>query len=870
VKRELAALAVLYLAAHLLYLPPTLEDIDSINFALGVRDFDVARHQPHPPGYPVFIALAKASTAILHAAGVRDPAPMALAMLSALAGTALIPLLFLLFRRFGADAHTAWWGMAVAVCSPLVWFTALRPLSDSTGLALATAAQVCLLTAMFARGLKTPGPQVQEAVASPVARALRTPGPQVQEADASPVARGLKTPGPQVQEAVASPAARGLKTPGSQVQEADASPAARGLKTPGPQLETPGPQVQDAVGPWPPGDCVGPGSSDPGRHATSRAQGRWLILGGLLCGLTAGVRVQTVMLMAPLFLAALLWPRTGLTMRSRLLAMVAAIAGVLAWAIPLLAASGGVEGYLVALGSQAGEDFSGVVMLWTMRTSKVAALAVLNSFVWPWDQYRFGIVMLVLAAAGALRLGWRAPRALVLCTIAFLPYAVFHLLFHETATMRYAMPLVVPVAFLAAMAVEAAGRRTLAVAAVVGVIVSLAATVPAARAYSRDGSPAFRVFAELPRVASPNATAAVPAWASSSGTGMPALGLHASLRRVEEWQHDRHGMKVLRAGHGREWLALVEHWRAEPDVPVVFAADPRRTDLALFDPHARTLAASERWTLNERPFLAGIRPGNADAYSMRPPGWMLDKGWALTAEVAGVTARDHLGPYVQPSTAWIRARSDAADLVLGGRQVGGEAPARLTVSLAERVLATWDVAPGFFFRHLPLPAGTLAGAGYLPLRVSAAAADGSGRSVDVKLEQFDLQSGGNVMSGFVDGWHEPEYNPTTSLSWHWMSEKGRLWVRPVGRDVTLVLAGESPRKYFDSAPVVTVLAGGVEVGRFSPAADFSQQVTVPAQALEASLGMVTIETSLWFTPAQRGESADQRHLALRIYSVAVR
>ena len=135
-KRELAALAVLYLVAHLLYLPPTLEDIDSINFALGVRDFDVARHQPHPPGYPVFVALAKASTAVLQAAGVRDPAPAALALLSALAGTALIPLLFALFRGLGAGVHLAWWAMAVAVCSPLMWFTALRPLSDMTGLAL--------------------------------------------------------------------------------------------------------------------------------------------------------------------------------------------------------------------------------------------------------------------------------------------------------------------------------------------------------------------------------------------------------------------------------------------------------------------------------------------------------------------------------------------------------------------------------------------------------------------------------------------------------------------------------------------------------------------------------------------------------------
>ena len=58
-QRDSAALAVLFLAAHLSLLPPTLEDIDSVNFALGVRDFDVARHQPHPPGYPVFIALGQ-------------------------------------------------------------------------------------------------------------------------------------------------------------------------------------------------------------------------------------------------------------------------------------------------------------------------------------------------------------------------------------------------------------------------------------------------------------------------------------------------------------------------------------------------------------------------------------------------------------------------------------------------------------------------------------------------------------------------------------------------------------------------------------------------------------------------------------------
>ena len=98
VRTALAALALLFLAAHLRFLPPTLEDIDSINFALGVADFDVARHQPHPPGYPVFIALGKASTGLLRAAGVRAPEPRGLAIWSALSGGALIVFLFVFFR----------------------------------------------------------------------------------------------------------------------------------------------------------------------------------------------------------------------------------------------------------------------------------------------------------------------------------------------------------------------------------------------------------------------------------------------------------------------------------------------------------------------------------------------------------------------------------------------------------------------------------------------------------------------------------------------------------------------------------------------------------------------------------------------------
>src|SRR5690349_2118022 len=94
-----AALVLLFLVAHLVWLPRTLEDLDSVNFALGVRDFDVARHQPHPPGYPVYIALAKLSTATLRTVGVEAPAPRGLAIWSAIGGALSLPALLAFFRR---------------------------------------------------------------------------------------------------------------------------------------------------------------------------------------------------------------------------------------------------------------------------------------------------------------------------------------------------------------------------------------------------------------------------------------------------------------------------------------------------------------------------------------------------------------------------------------------------------------------------------------------------------------------------------------------------------------------------------------------------------------------------------------------------
>jgi hypothetical protein len=101
-----------------------------------------------------------------------------------------------------------------------------------------------------------------------------------------------------------------------------------------------------------------------------------------------------------------------------------------------------------------------------------------------------------------------------------------------------------------------------------------------------------------------------------------------------------------------------------------------------------------------------------------------------------------------------------------------------------------------------------------------------------------------------------------------MSEHAVVWVRPIGRAVTLHVVGESPRRYFDVAPHVRVSVAGREILAFDPSTDFDQAVRLPGDLLASSDGRVTIDSSKFFVPASAG-AADRRHLALRIYGLRV-
>ena len=137
-------LALVFLALHAPFLPVSLEDLDSLNFALGLRDFDVARHQPHPPGYPVFIAAGKITNRVFHEE-VR-----ALSALAVITGALSIPALVFLFGYLDPSVGSRRWailGAALSASAPLYWFTALRPLSDMPGLAAALGVQALIVRA---------------------------------------------------------------------------------------------------------------------------------------------------------------------------------------------------------------------------------------------------------------------------------------------------------------------------------------------------------------------------------------------------------------------------------------------------------------------------------------------------------------------------------------------------------------------------------------------------------------------------------------------------------------------------------------------------------------------------------------------------
>jgi DNA-binding NarL/FixJ family response regulator len=99
--------------------------------------------------------------------------------------------------------------------------------------------------------------------------------------------------------------------------------------------------------------------------------------------------------------------------------LAAVFAGGLAWAVPMVAASGGIDGYIKALGSQAGEDFAWADMLWAHPAPRAIAVALYDTFAQPEaDHAEIGVLIDSPRARRAAVYTWNFHPELIETAIA--------------------------------------------------------------------------------------------------------------------------------------------------------------------------------------------------------------------------------------------------------------------------------------------------------------------------------------------------------------------------------------------------------------------------------------------------------------------
>src|SRR5262249_18033551 len=110
-----AALSLLTIVSRWPYRARLLYNWDAVQFALALNEDDVLKHQPHPPGYVLYVGLGR----IVHA---WLPAPTASYVALAVAFSGLTTFAVYFLARAVYDRTTALAAAALLAVSPLFWF----------------------------------------------------------------------------------------------------------------------------------------------------------------------------------------------------------------------------------------------------------------------------------------------------------------------------------------------------------------------------------------------------------------------------------------------------------------------------------------------------------------------------------------------------------------------------------------------------------------------------------------------------------------------------------------------------------------------------------------------------------------------------
>jgi hypothetical protein len=133
------AVALFCAATRFLAMARTVWEWDEALFTMAMRDFDVTLHHPHPPGFPVYIALAKLVRLV-----VADDF-RALQAVNLAAAVLVFPALFLFARELRLRFVTAVSAAALFAFFPNVWFFGGGAFSDIPSIVLVLFAVTFLL-----------------------------------------------------------------------------------------------------------------------------------------------------------------------------------------------------------------------------------------------------------------------------------------------------------------------------------------------------------------------------------------------------------------------------------------------------------------------------------------------------------------------------------------------------------------------------------------------------------------------------------------------------------------------------------------------------------------------------------------------------
>ena len=299
------------------------------------------------------------------------------------------------------------------------------------------------------------------------------------------------------------------------------------------------------------------------------------MLAAAAAALAAGIRSQVVWLTLPILILGVV--RLPRVVKKRGLAgvLLGCAFGVYLWLVPLIIVSGGPERYWRAFVNQGAEDLERRRHACTTHTIRLLVDTLRYAFVAPWGHWQAATAMLALAVLGFFQMLRAARRELITLACAFGPYLVFDLLFQEAITTRYALPLVVPVVFLAVRGLSLI-PTTPAMGVALAIVLTSILVDDSVLYVLTDGGPrvphARRHGRRRDARATPVGRCLRCTGKTSSTCAGPSSGWAMRCRRSPI---------TSRPPPKHEWLELAKYWNGGGRNPVWFVADPQRAQIAL-------------------------------------------------------------------------------------------------------------------------------------------------------------------------------------------------------------------------------------------------------------------------------------------------